>query len=520
MAVAWKGGAVVFLELMVTGILCAAAEPSASSRPTTCVIPRPQIEIPTGRTAAIAPQTKRVRIAVSGAKDGPIREGLRLLARRLESFGYESCDADPATADVTIEPILPAEMAEIVARHGVREKLAPARLQQSYRLFVAADSAAVPVVRLCASGGRGLYYGMVTLCQLFGTDASGRLCAPGVEIVDYPALAHRLAKLSASRTPPESVARFAGWLCLSKMSQIGLQYHGDNSKKPGGRFHENLTRFCPEFRRAGTLESVVYFCPFRQSRDLQAAGEGAYDFRSPDDRTAYERYILWILRQGAHGIEVDYNDWPDTSGVPIADVLNLVCRAIEKSYPDAYVLYCPPARGRESYRGPATPELRRTLSLVPARVWPLWTGPATLIEKPLAADVVEQWTRDAGRRPFLWVNRVHPGDRQPFCRRLPGPDGGPVFRGEFLPRDLDRLFEGVHLNGTPPPDDLNAAPEAESEALVYLLTAADFLWNPRDWDAADSCRRARRFADIMKSLGATGPRTPDAADSRPSRADP
>ncbi|MGB9625290.1 MAG: glycoside hydrolase family 20 zincin-like fold domain-containing protein [Phycisphaerae bacterium] len=510
----------MLLELVAAGILCAAAGPSASSHPTTGVIPRPQIEIATGRTAVIARQTKRVRIAVRGAKDGPIREGLRLLARRLESLGYESCEAEAAAADVAIETIPPAEMEAILARHGVRERLAPARLRQSYRLFVDAKDGAEPVVQLRASGGGGLYYGVVTLCQLLGTDASGRLCAAGVEIVDYPAIAHRLAKLSASGTPPESIARFAGWLCLSKLSQIGLQYHGDNSKDPGGYFRENVTRFCPWFRRTGTLESIVYFCPFRQSRDSRAAGEGAYDFRSPDDRAAYERYILWILGQGAHGIEVDYNDWPDKTDVPIADVLNLVCRAIEKARPDAYVLYCPPAKGRESYRGPATPELRRTLSLVPARVWPLWTGPATLIETPLGADVVEQWTRDAGRRPFLWVNRVRSdGNRQPFCRRLPGPDGGPVFRGEFLPRDLDRLFEGVHLNATPPPDNPNASAEAESEAIAYLLTAADFLWNPRDWDAADSCRRARRFADIIKSLGAIGPQTPDAADSQPSRTD-
>src|SRR5207244_1897834 len=81
----------------------------------------------------------------------------------------------------------------------------------------------------------GLFYGMVSLCQLMEANDAGEIRVPAVEIVDYPEIAHRLAKCSASN-PPAFVERYAAWLPLFKFSQIGLQYHGTNSKNPNPEF--------------------------------------------------------------------------------------------------------------------------------------------------------------------------------------------------------------------------------------------------------------------------------------------
>jgi hypothetical protein len=355
-------------------------------------------------------------------------------------------------------------------------------------------------VTVTACSDLGLYYGLVSLVQTICCDSQRRPVVPALTVADWPQISRRLAKTSASSNPPAKVAAFAAWLPLVKMNLIGLQYHGSRSKDPEPPFAHNVETFCRRFRREGLLESIVYFCPFRgQPTEGTAQRGGAYEMGRESDRRAYADFLRWIMAQGAHGIEVDYNDWPGSREVPIADVINLACKALEAEHPDAYVLYCPPAVGRESYRGMASEQLGRTLSSVPAKVWPLWTGMETLITGPLETEQVERWTRIAGRRPFLWVNRVSLGVPKHFARRLPG-DGDDVFRGEYLPEDLDRWFEGVHFNAGIGRGYNQLRGEFEPRSIAYLATAADYVWNPHHWDAAESARRARRFVAIMFPL--------------------
>ena len=123
-----------------------------------------------------------------------------------------------------------------------------------------------------------------------------------------------------------------------------------------------------------------------------------------------------------------------------------------------------------------------------------------LIEQPLDPADVEAWTRAAGRRPFLWVNRVVTRDEpqnRPFARLVTEVPGAFAFRGEFLPKELNRLFEGVHFNAGSPG---YSPSESKPELLAYLATAADYVWNPQAWEAVESCRRAKRFTEIMMPL--------------------
>jgi hypothetical protein len=392
---------------------------------------------------------------------------------------------------VTIREVQPSRLGRAIAELDSRKPGIKA-LEQAYLIETARSAEGTGRLTVTACSDMGLHYGCVTACQLLDKDGSGEIVVPVVRIADWPAIGLRLAKTSASLSSVERLRECAQWLPACKLNLMGLQYHGDDSKHPG-RFLDNVGALCNDARASGILETIVYFCPFR------GGAERGYDFRKEADRSSYASRLRWFMAQAAHGIEVDYNDWPNLQ-TPIEDVLNLASEALAEKWPDAYVLYCPPLRGDSRYRGPASPEMRRVLASVPERVWPLWTGPATLITQPLAASEIEAWTESAGRRPFLWVNRVSP-DAQ-FARGVPELPKSRVFRGEFLPGELGELVEGVHLNTgiTHDSDRRPGAPGISAEAKAYLATAADFLWNPTAWEAARSARNATRLVTIMQSL--------------------
>jgi hypothetical protein len=457
--------------LLIVGLLLFGIHETTASQ----IIPRPRIENLTG-----APLTLTA-ISVSGS---PPAEGLRLLAARAKALGCSI--RNDKNASILFEKCSVEEMAKLIAK----EVLEPKRLAQAYQLKV------TDRVTIKASGDLGLYYGIVSLVQLMEADSKGNVRVPAGEILDWPEIGLRLSKTSATDNNPARVNRFAAWMPLYKMSQVGLQFHGKKSLELDENFTANVKTVCGWARRSGVCETVVYFCPFRGK-----PGAGAYDFRLPEHKAAYAKLLQGFLAQGAHGIEVDYNDWPGSAETPIEDVINLACEAVWKKDPTAYIFYCPPNKGASEYRGPASAEMTRILSKVPARVWPLWTGYATLITKPLTVETVEAWTKAAGRRPLLWVNRVALGVKGEFGRAVADAGGAHAFQGELLPKNLNQLFEGVHFNAGMDAGYVTLHSEKFSpEALAYFATAADYVWNPHDWDAAESCRRARRFVEIMSPL--------------------
>ena len=470
----------------------------AAGRPRSWIIPRPRIERLEGRTLKLADGGGVVRVAVvsAGPRPAAAAEGLRLLAVRLKALGC-SLEKDVAAdkASIVLELGTPEMIAKTLTAGGVKEALEPKRLAQAYHL--AAGGEGNGRVKIRASGGLGIFYGVVSLVQLLEADSARSVQTPVGEVLDWPEMGLRLAKTSATDNAPPLVNRFSAWMPLYKISHLGLQFHGQTSLEPDQNFTANVKTICAWAQRRGLCETVVYFCPFRGK-----SGAGAYDFRLCEHKAAYARLLQSFLDQGAYGVEVDYNDWPGSGDVPIEDVINLACDAVWQKDPAAYVFFCPPNTGPSQYRGPASAEMTRVLSHVPERVWPLWTGYATLIRpKPLDVQTVEAWTRAAGRRPLLWVNRVALGVEHEFGRAVPEAQGAHAFQGEMLPKNLNQLFEGVHFNAGMDESYVTLRSQKFSpEALAYFATAADYVWNPHDWEAAESCRRARRFVSMMGPL--------------------
>lgn len=461
----------------------------------TGIIPNSRIEKYGKDKIYISEKSEIVSIYVSNSvreNSGTIDEGIKLLSKRLALLSDVKLEVlkDLNSCHIIINQLSKQKLTRILKKEGVKEKIEEKRLAQAYYIRIKRPGNQNPVVTIGGCSDSGLYYGLVSLCQLVDCDKTGNIWLPDVRIVDWPEIGLRLAKTSASNNCLNTLHKFVAWMPLYKINMVGLQFHGEESKEPGP-FEENVKTICTMQKQTGIMETIVYFCPFR--------GKG-YDFTKSSDRDAYVKLINWVFDQGAHGIEVDYNDWPGNA-VPIEDVINLAYNAVSEKKPEAYILYCPPNRGLSQYRGEATPEMRRILSEVPRKVWPLWTGMTTLITDTLKAEHVEQWTSVAGRRPFLWINRVSIGVDKSFSRSLVELPEARVLPGELLPRELNRLFEGIHLNYVFSKGISHTLPENFSiEELSYFATVADYIWNPYEWDANESYKRAVRFVAIMHPL--------------------
>ncbi len=457
------------------------------------IIPKPRVENYTGNLLPFANKGGTISISIPDitGSGNPVKNGLKLFTKRLDLLGGIKVDISdlPENAQIKFEKYSEKQMLKSLQKEGATEKPDAKKLSQAYFVEVGKNND-VPFVSVKACSDLGFYYGLVSLCQIVDNNESGEIALPELKIADWPEIGFRLAKTSATTNPLSRISDFADWMPLYKINLIGLQFHGEESKETE-LFRANVKAVCNEQQQSGLLEPVVYFCPFR--------GNG-YDFTKQSDKDAYLEFIDWVFDQGADGFEVDYNDWPGT-GVPIEDVVNLAYDEVIRVKPDAYVLYCPPNRGQEQYRGPATPEMTRTLSKIPAKVWPLWTGMKTLVTDTLKPEEVEEWTDKTGRRPFFWLNRASNGVDRAFSRSLTELPEAKIAPCELLPKELNSLFEGIHLNFVFSEGNRHTLPETVSdEELVYFATLADYIWNPYGWNGLESYKRAKRFVEIMHPL--------------------
>lgn len=421
--------------------------------------------------------------------EGAIRQAHALLERRLDVLGgHLSRTMDIPDVQIWIVPAKDL---------GLPDGLATGQIEQAYSIRIKQAETA-PTIMVEAETPLGLYYGTNTLSQLLTAGPNGEVMAPEGRIIDYPDIPLRLGKSSASYTTLSANERLNQWLALMKISHLGLQYHGKHSKDPEPPFEETISTIGERNRREGIIKTIVYFCPYRGEYVEAEDRWTSYDMQREEDRQQYADYIRWLMKQGAHGIEVDYNDWPGSREVPIEDILTLATEAATEVDPNAEILYCPPLYGDQLYYGPASATLARTLQHAPDRVRALWTGVTVLIEEPLPAAALVQWASTTGERPVLWVNRVSPTAPKPFVTETA--DGTGVFQGEFLPANLADLVAGVHLNLHGPHKFEEEQDRYPVDEMVYLATVADYLWNPDAWEAGASAKRAREWMKTMAPL--------------------
>ena len=449
------------------------------------------------------------------ARSALAQEGLRVLRAALVAQGAAEprIGDPPADAAVVLERCPFQALAVSLKAAGLEDAPDSPRAREAYLLTVEAGPDGARV-RLRAAGDLGIYYGCLTLGQMLRQDADGAMVVPEIEVADWPEVGHRLVKQNALKDTA-ALRQATACFALLRFDLTALHLVSPPAKDPPALFFDNVRQLGADCRERGTPEMVVYFCPFAASKvvlnEKQRDWTGVFDFTKPEDRRQYVELVGRIMDLGARGVQVDYNDWPDRGdGAPVEDVLNLAYKAVRDKDPSAYVLFCPSVYGKLLYFGPASAEMRRALANAPKDLWTLWTGPSVRMTPkpgrhnyrgPLAPGDIENWTKQAGRKPFFWLNRVTAQDREKMEFAVPCP-GDPtrfVFRGEWLPENLGDLVEGVHFNHS------FCGKEPDERDWVYLATAADWLWNPRAWDAADACRRAQRYVERMRQLARAFP---------------
>ena len=493
--------------LIVLCVLSAnAAPPASESKPFELLMPRPQF-IKIGKDVISIPvrqdQCLDTRSNVS-LEEYPIAGAMRVLRHRFTVL------AQPPLASQAFVPMQIVKSDVDSLRNRIKlhtEELSDSQLAQAYWLHV--DREGDGLVRIEAASETGISYALLTLAQLMERDTEGNVIIPAVEILDWPNVAFRLFKLSGVFSPTNVLCRDIHLAAMLKMNYFGLQYHQGKSKKephekhkihrwdiyssknPQPPFRKNVERICALTAQSKLINTIVYFCPFRGQTDY-------FHLDNSHDREAFVQFLLWCMEQGAKGIEIDYNDWVGRSHwrgrgaeLPYEDIINSVYEGVRASYPQAHILWCPPHPHGDvpfGYMGPINERYKAVLAKIPSDVKVIWTGPTTAmarIESPLSAGDFAAWSTAAQRKPLLWIN----GGFKWFAKEVAiENESVKVFYGERLPTDLDQLVCGTHFN-------FGAGLTRDTQ--LYFATAADFVWNPDGWDEAGSCRRARRFLEIL-----------------------
>jgi hypothetical protein len=189
-----------------------------------------------------------VTVAIDGVSrdSAAVNGGIDLLSMRLEKLGSGCTVVDESPAAVNLRRISSADLGEQL-NETAGETPDEECLAQAY-LLEARDGQ----VTITACSDLGLYYGLVSLVQLVHSNRKKGVVVPTLTIADWPHIARRLAKTSASSNSLEKVTDFSAWLPLMKMNQVGLQYHGNQSKDPEPPFVSSRNHVTAAAKRAVT----------------------------------------------------------------------------------------------------------------------------------------------------------------------------------------------------------------------------------------------------------------------------
>ena len=447
-----------------------------------------------------------------------VNAGIRIFMARLGMMADSSsviAVSDTSSSDIILSIIEPQQFKTLLGSNGFGQMPEGNCLSGAYLLTMKKHEDRNSSLVISGVDGRGLYYGLLTAMQLFNP-LPDRTSLPQVAIADWPHTPNRLAKFSGSVNEPQTLRKYTNWLPFLRFNYNGLQFHREGKAGVFLRYRKAVQNECRRSTATGLIDVITYVSPFLHLSE--------YDFREQIAPTTekYLDFLLWALGQGAAGIEIDYNDFG--KGDEIAVFINHIYDAVKSRYPDARVLYCAPNEGPEQYRGLPSPRMQKTLKSIPDDVWVLWTG-AIHPFHDISPEHAAEWAQLSGRKPFYWINGISyrgvkvkyrgndpkyieiPGYvHQPSIVRLEKKPDAVVFNGSLQPRNLNNLFEGTHFNvgftgGDGGRWGWHILPETVPlEGMVYLATAADYIWNPGQWSEEGSWRRAKRYVDMITPI--------------------
>ena len=139
------------------------------------VIPRPQIEDYGRELVPLGPQAEKFRVSfknISPAESAAGKHGFRLLSKRLTLLGAGDATIEEGRgkAQFVITKSSPKELSRMLRDHGAKEEVTGKRLEQAYTLVCRPAGRNGGSVQITACSDLGIYYGLVSLCQLLAKD--------------------------------------------------------------------------------------------------------------------------------------------------------------------------------------------------------------------------------------------------------------------------------------------------------------------------------------------------------------
>lgn len=324
---------------------------------------------------------------------------------------------------------------------------------------------------------RGLKYALSTLVSILRNNENFRDAIPELEIVDGPRFPIR-ALIEGYYGPPWSPAAREGLLELMAEHRMNAYFYGPKDDL----FHRERWRDPYEGKGLEELKTLIRMTTDQDMDFWYTIGPGlSMAYSRDEDFEMLLAKLDQVRKMGITRFGLLFDDIPeqlqhegDKAAFPDipsahADVANRLFRSLKEMDSSIQLAVCPTqyhGNGDESY-------ITAFGRLLDPRIDMFWTGPEICSRQLTLADA--SFLARRIDRPVLYWDNYPVNDCQMIRELHIGP-----YRG----RDphLYRSTLGVVANGMEHPES----------SKIGMLTIADYLWNPEDYDPEISWERALR----------------------------
>lgn len=477
------------LFLPAFSILAAGAH-AASQTPFPGVLPKPKEYRESGPPRLLVRAGGNIRVQVFG-RHAPLDTGRRELIETLQTLG---ATAEAGNEGARIRIGITAEW----PRGTSHLPDPPADKPQGYTLSVTTSETGEATVAIRGIDPMGAYYGIRTLIQLLSREPQG-ITIRQAEVRDWPSFTFRMFKGQCWYYRDNLM--FARWAPQFKWNAFGICYTDcPDWRSPPESYKTMVANACRIAGESGTMRIVQLGNPYMlKEKAIRATSEADIEtlaaFFEPSLAGGSDVLML-CLDDFAFLPKEDQTQFTNLAGAN-ASIVTRFAQRIWSKHPGTRILLCPPpywltAHQSKGYEW-AHEYLRDLCANIPREIVIVWTGRQVTTVCQEAADVeAYQALIGADRRLFLWDNTL----------KMP-PGWGNVFRMNAFLETCD------HIAGSAWPK-LAAYTHGEASINTYgpaeiykvpLMTAADYLWNPEQYDPQESMRRALYWFDENRAVG-------------------
>ncbi|HSW44745.1 MAG TPA: GDSL-type esterase/lipase family protein [Phycisphaerae bacterium] len=381
-----------------------------------------------------------------------------------------------------------------ITEEGVTNLTAKPIPPQGYGLIVRPDpDDRGPVITIIGSDLLGAFYGVQTLIQLLDSTPEG-ITVRQCRIVDWPTFTFRSFKGQCWWYRDNRM--LARWMDRWKWNVFGPCYTDILQwREPPDAYRRMIADLCTIARNRGTTRIMQLGNPFVVKAEAIRA-------TSEDDLRRLADLFELSLSGGSDVLMLCFDDFaylPDEDKQQYGDlaaahtsIINRFAERIRQAHPGARILFCPPP-----YWLPSKEEerqyLRKLSAGIPKDISIVWTGRhVTTVRQEAEHIQAYQELIGKDRQLFLWDNtlKMPPGWSNVFRMNAFLADCTDLATSAW-PR-LGDFTRGEAVINTYGPGEIYRVP---------LMTAADYLWNPQQYDPQDALRRALYWFDDNPRVG-------------------